>query len=80
MTGPRIAAQRKLEHELGIPTEQVPPESFQFLTRIHYLAPSDGQWGEHESEGAFWLLVSDHQATADVSSYDDAQSITSSSQ
>ena len=52
--GVRRAAQRKLEHELGIPNEQVPLDKFQFLTRIHYLAPSDGMWGEHESES--WLL------------------------
>lgn len=42
------AAQRKLAHELGIPTSQVPTEKFNFLTRIHYKAPSDGLWGEHE--------------------------------
>ncbi|KIO19637.1 hypothetical protein M407DRAFT_246104, partial [Tulasnella calospora MUT 4182] len=32
----------RLEHELGIPTSQAPPDNFQYLTRIHYLAPSDG--------------------------------------
>nr|CAG8621113.1 14754_t:CDS:2 [Entrophospora candida] len=42
------AAQRKLEHELGIKAEQVPLDKFKFLTRIHYLAPSDDVWGEHE--------------------------------
>ena len=46
--GVRRAAQRKLQHELGIKPEQVPLEKFVFLTRIHYLAPSDGTWGEHE--------------------------------
>ncbi|OLL22636.1 Isopentenyl-diphosphate Delta-isomerase [Neolecta irregularis DAH-3] len=46
--GVKIAAQRKLEHELGIPNEDVPLEDFHFLTRIHYLAPSDVIWGEHE--------------------------------
>ncbi|MCJ1362597.1 isopentenyl-diphosphate delta-isomerase idi1 [Acarospora aff. strigata] len=46
--GVRRAAQRKLGHELGIKAEQVPIEQFQFLTRIHYKAPSDGKWGEHE--------------------------------
>lgn len=51
------AAQRKLAHELGIPTSQVPTEKFNFLTRIHYKAPSDGLWGEHESIS---LLSSDH--------------------
>ena len=49
--GVRVAASRKLEHELGIPQSQTPIDEFQYLTRIHYLAPSDGLWGEHE--GAF---------------------------
>lgn len=48
--GAKRAAQRKLEHELGIKKEQVPIEKFRFLTRIHYKAPSDGKWGEHESK------------------------------
>ncbi|KAK4109856.1 isopentenyl diphosphate isomerase [Canariomyces notabilis] len=46
--GVKHAAQRKLDHELGIKKEQVPLEKFHFLTRIHYKAPSDGKWGEHE--------------------------------
>ncbi|KAH0558500.1 isopentenyl-diphosphate delta-isomerase idi1 [Trichoglossum hirsutum] len=46
--GVRRAAQRKLNHELGIKPAQVPLEKFDFLTRIHYKAPSDGKWGEHE--------------------------------
>lgn len=48
--GVRRAAQRKLDQELGIPAKQVPLDDFRFLTRIHYKAPSDGKWGEHESE------------------------------
>ncbi|KAJ3135119.1 isopentenyl-diphosphate delta-isomerase idi1 [Geranomyces variabilis] len=51
--GARRAAQRKLEHELGIPAEQVPLDKLEFLTRIHYLAPSDGMWGEHEIDYIF---------------------------
>jgi isopentenyl-diphosphate delta-isomerase len=47
--GVKRAAQRKLDHELGIKAEQVPLDQFKFLTRIHYKAPSDGKWGEHES-------------------------------
>ncbi|KAB5532650.1 NUDIX hydrolase domain-like protein [Coniochaeta sp. 2T2.1] len=46
--GVKRAAQRKLDHELGIKPEQVPLDNFHFLTRIHYKAPSNGQWGEHE--------------------------------
>lgn len=49
VTGVKNAARRKLDHELGIKPEQVPFEDFRFLTRIHYKAPSDGKWGEHES-------------------------------
>ncbi|CAH1769885.1 5063_t:CDS:2, partial [Entrophospora sp. SA101] len=41
------AAQRKLEHELGIKAEQVPLDKFKFLTRIHYLAPSDDVWVDY---------------------------------
>ena len=48
--GVRRAAQRKLYHELGITADQIPLEKFEFLTRIHYKAPSDEKWGEHESE------------------------------
>ena len=55
--GVKCAASRKLEHELGIPKEQTPVEKFQYLTRIHYLAPSDGLWGEHESECSAAVFV-----------------------
>ncbi|KAJ3371457.1 isopentenyl-diphosphate delta-isomerase idi1 [Kappamyces sp. JEL0680] len=51
--GARRAAQRKLEHELGIPASQVPLDRLEYLTRIHYLAPSDGLWGEHEIDYIF---------------------------
>ncbi|KAI8816516.1 NUDIX hydrolase domain-like protein [Fimicolochytrium jonesii] len=51
--GARRAAQRKLEHELGIPPSQVPLDRLEYLTRIHYLAPSDGLWGEHEIDYIF---------------------------
>ena len=48
VAGVKRAAQRKLDQELGIKAKQVPVEKFDFLTRIHYKAPSDGKWGEHE--------------------------------
>ncbi|KAK0253211.1 isopentenyl-diphosphate delta-isomerase idi1 [Friedmanniomyces endolithicus] len=48
IAGVKRAAQRKLDHELGIKAHQVPIDKFDFLTRIHYKAPSDGRWGEHE--------------------------------
>lgn len=53
--GAKRAAQRKLDQELGIKAEQVPLDDFQFLTRIHYKAPSDGKWGEHESKNTLFL-------------------------
>ena len=53
--GTKRAAQRKLDQELGIQAKQVPLEKFNFLTRIHYKAPSDGKWGEHESKSSHAL-------------------------
>lgn len=55
--GVRRAAQRKLDHELGIKAGQIPLEKFKFLTRIHYKAPSDEKWGEHESEPSFFTII-----------------------
>jgi len=55
--GVRAAASRKLEHELGIPRNQTPIDEFQYLTRIHYLAPSDGMWGEHEVDYILFLTA-----------------------
>ncbi|XP_006141401.1 isopentenyl-diphosphate Delta-isomerase 1 isoform X1 [Tupaia chinensis] len=46
--GVKRAAQRRLQAELGIPMEEVPPEEINYLTRMYYKAPSDGIWGEHE--------------------------------
>ncbi|KAH9252477.1 isopentenyl-diphosphate delta-isomerase [Batrachochytrium salamandrivorans] len=51
--GARRAAQRKLFHEMGIEAHEVPLDQIHFLTRIHYLAPSDGLWGEHEIDYIF---------------------------
>lgn len=47
--GAKVAAVRKLDHELGIPqVETMARGQFHFLNRIHYMAPSNGPWGEHE--------------------------------
>jgi len=59
--GVKRAAQRKLLHELGIPPEQVPIDQFHFLTRIHYVSPSDGKWGEHEIDYILFI-----RPTADI--------------
>ncbi|XP_003741066.1 isopentenyl-diphosphate Delta-isomerase 1 [Galendromus occidentalis] len=46
--GVKVAAQRRIFAELGIPTEELPLECFHYITRIKYMAASDGMWGEHE--------------------------------
>jgi len=46
--GIKLAAIRKLHHELGIPKSTFVPEDFHFLTRIHYKSAFNETWGEHE--------------------------------
>lgn len=49
--GAKVAAQRKLDHELGIPISDSPMDAFSYLTRIHYKSASGNEtskWGEHE--------------------------------
>ncbi|KAJ9579559.1 hypothetical protein L9F63_004744 [Diploptera punctata] len=53
--GVRRAAARRLNYELGIPLEEAHPDSFQYLTRIHYRDPGDGKWGEHEIDYILFL-------------------------
>ncbi|EAU93097.1 isopentenyl-diphosphate Delta-isomerase [Coprinopsis cinerea okayama7 len=55
--GVKVAASRKLEHELGIPLSQTPIDQYQYLTRIHYVAPSNGPWGEHEIDYILFLTA-----------------------
>jgi isopentenyl-diphosphate Delta-isomerase len=61
--GAKRAGQRKLNHELGIKSSEVPVSNFNFLTRIHYLAPSDGTWGEHEID---YILFIEADVTLDL--------------
>ena len=62
--GVKRAAVRKLDQELGIKSTQISIENFKFLTRIHYKAPSDGKWGEHEGELRSGHRVLHHRTTA----------------
>ncbi|CUM63013.1 uncharacterized protein PRCAT00000575001 [Priceomyces carsonii] len=68
--GAKIAAQRKLEHELGIPASDSPIERFQYLTRIHYKSASGGEsskWGEHEIDYIL-ILKTKNNITLDANS------------
>mmetsp|Transcript_10817 Transcript_10817/g.15252 ORF Transcript_10817/g.15252 Transcript_10817/m.15252 type:complete len:664 (+) Transcript_10817:523-2514(+) len=61
--GAKYAAIRKLDHELGIPSVQLPVEKFKFLTRLHYWAADtvthgkDSPWGEHEIDYVLFFVV-----------------------
>eukprot|EP01035_Chromulina_nebulosa_P021688 gene21688-28066_t len=52
--GTKVAIQRKLFHELGIASNDIPIENMKYLTRIHYHAKDidtygeNSDWGEHE--------------------------------
>jgi len=63
--GVKTAAQRRLQYELGIPSNQVPPESMTLMTRIHYLAQNfpDTRWGEHEID---YVLVVKKDVDLDI--------------
>lgn len=54
LSGAITAAIRKLEHELGI-KDELQPSDFIYLTRIHYTALSDDQWGENEIDHIFFV-------------------------
>ncbi|KAF2367447.1 Isopentenyl-diphosphate delta-isomerase type 1 [Trinorchestia longiramus] len=52
--GAVAAARRRLNFELGIPEEQVSPDDFQYLTRIHYSGRVEGSpFAEHEIDYIF---------------------------
>ena len=65
--GVKRAAIRKMDHELGIPAEQIPIEKFKFLTLMHYWAADvvthgkESEWGEHEIDYVLFI-----QADVDV--------------
>uniref|UniRef100_A0A0N4U1Y5 isopentenyl-diphosphate Delta-isomerase n=1 Tax=Dracunculus medinensis TaxID=318479 RepID=A0A0N4U1Y5_DRAME len=52
--GIRRAAQRKLEHELGI--KALPLDRMKVMGRYIYKADSDGNWGEYELDYAIIIL------------------------
>jgi len=56
--GVRKAAQRRVEIELGVDNSVAAVEDIQYLTRILYSAPSNGEWGEHELDYILFLRTS----------------------
>lgn len=69
VAGAKVAAQRKLFHELGIPIGDCPLENFHYLTRIHYKSPSGDEaskWGEHEIDYIL-ILKTKNNITVDAS-------------
>ena len=62
----KVAAQRKLFQELGIPARDCSIDAFNFLTRIHYVSPSGGEdskWGEHEVD---YILILQTRKNIDI--------------
>lgn len=63
--GVKNAAVRKLQHELGIPYNQLSTDSMKFLTRLHYWAADtithgiDSMWGEHEIDYVLFMTIND---------------------
>ncbi|XP_011647799.1 isopentenyl-diphosphate Delta-isomerase 1 [Pogonomyrmex barbatus] len=57
--GVRRAAIRRLNYELGIPSNEIKPSDFFYLTRIRYQAPSNDHWGEHEIDYILFLQRDD---------------------
>jgi isopentenyl-diphosphate Delta-isomerase len=53
--GVRRAAIRRLNYELGIPTNEIKPSDLTYLTRIRYQKPSNDRWGEHEIDYILFL-------------------------
>ena len=57
------AARRRLGYELGIPVSELNVSDFSFVTRIHYQAPCDSYWGEHEID--YVLFIQKDKVTLD---------------
>ncbi|KAL0121286.1 hypothetical protein PUN28_008743 [Cardiocondyla obscurior] len=57
--GVRRAAIRRLNFELGVPSNEITPSDLFYLTRIYYQAPSSDRWGEHEIDYILFLQRDD---------------------
>lgn len=54
--GVKFAAIRRLNHELGVPKEDISPSDLKYLTRIVYKSLGDGVWGEHEIDYILFFM------------------------
>lgn len=53
--GIKLAAIRRLNHELGVSKKEIIPEDIKYLTRIIYKSLGDGVWGEHEIDYVLFI-------------------------
>lgn len=53
--GIRVAAQRRMHFELGIPEHQIPITDIRFLTKIHYNSPAGSGWAENELDHILFI-------------------------
>lgn len=53
--GVKLAAIRRLNHELGVPKEELDTKDVKYLTRIIYKSIGDGIWGEHEIDYVLFI-------------------------
>ena len=53
--GAKIAAQRKVWQEIGVPAQDCPLDQMQFISRILYYADSNEHWAEHELDYILFL-------------------------
>lgn len=66
--GIKVAAVRKMQHELGIPPGTIPIESMKFLSRFHYWAADtvtygpEAPWGEHEIDYVLFARMDERVA------------------
>jgi isopentenyldiphosphate isomerase len=58
VVGAKNAAVRKLNHELGIPPEELPVSQFKFLTRLHYWAADTITHGQDRYAQRLFLVSS----------------------
>ena len=64
--GAKIAAQRKVWQEIGVPAQDCPLDQMQFISRILYYADSDERWAEHELDYILFLKSTKEKITLEA--------------